>query len=117
MSRSVRVLASALLALAVLAPSSASYADPKPLPLPTDGSKPADKADKAVKFPMSSTNFRPFFDKIVSKLEAAAAKSQDVRKPPPPGWLERMKFLASQAMEDGVVTGAEFEQIFNVLRK
>ncbi len=88
-----------------------SAADPKPLPV-----KPApadDKKDKPkpVTFPMSSADFRPFLDKIITALQAQAAGAEQAGEHPPAGFADRMRFRGSQAMEDGTVTQTEFEYV------
>ncbi len=101
---SVRRAAMFLCGLGLVAQVSVSSADPVP-------------AGKDPKFPMSSTEFRPYFEKLMSNLEAAAAKAQGkTPRPPPSGWADQMRFRASQATEDGIVTATEFTYIVSVIR-
>lgn len=112
---SVRRAAMFLCGLGLVAQVSVSSADPTPIPIgPAPSPVPAGKAPK---FPMSSTEFRPYFEKLMSNLEAAAAKAQGkTPRPPPSGWADQMRFRASQATEDGIVTATEFTYIVSVIR-
>ena len=97
---------------ALLLVAGVSLAQQKP-PMPTPPKPPNP-------FPMSSQNFRKFFDKIMANADSAAqmpsGAAGDSPPPMPSGWQERARFLASQAMEDGWVTKPEFQQIVAVMR-
>ncbi len=86
-----------------------SYARPTPVPVPVN----PDPKPKAIRFPMPSAEFRPFFDKLMTAWEQAAAQSAAKGKPAPSGWAARIRFAASQAMEDGWVTEREMQTIMN----
>lgn len=68
------------------------------------------KGKDAIRFPMTSEKFRPFFDKLLEMYRSAAAQEPEAA---PPGWEERMRFRAAQATEDGVVTEGEFQYVLD----
>ena len=87
----------------MLVASTSVYADPKFPPF----------VDKNTHFPMSSKDFRPILDKCIAFYQRSAAEAARQGKSVPSGWEDHMRFQASAAMEDGLVTKSEFE---NVLR-
>ncbi len=67
--------------------------------------------DKTVRFPMKSTDFRPILDKSIAYYQRGAAEAARQGKHVPSGWEDAMRFAASVAMEDGIVTQSEFERV------
>jgi hypothetical protein len=88
------------IALAVALVAGTVQADPRP-PF----------VDKTVHFPMQSKDFRPILDRCISYYQRGAAEAARQGKTVPSGWEDKMRFDASVAMEDGVVTQAEFERV------
>ncbi len=96
MKRAVLLAACACVAFAAVA-----LAQPKPL-LPADASK------VPPKFPMSSDKFRPLFEKTVQQMQSLLSKAPDgAARAEGIGKIERAKFRASLATQDGVVTADE----------
>ncbi len=90
-----------LLGAAIVMGSTLAAADPKMPPF----------VDKTVHFPMQSAAFRPIVDKCIAFYQRSAAEAARHGKHVPAGWEDKMRFDASTAMEDGIVTQAEFERV------
>ena len=101
MTRGGRRRVCVLAACAMVVLASVALAQPRPV-------RPAGTRPLPAKFPMTSAQFRPVFDKTVEQAQTLLGRAPDgAVRSKMLSKIERAKFRASIAMQDGMVTAAE----------